>query len=68
EEAIKEYEVLISSYPGEEARVRYALLLKRQGRTERAQALFKETLTRARRSPKYYRSREKEWIQTAEAN
>jgi hypothetical protein len=66
EAACKEYEILAESYPGEEARVRYALLLAKQGDKARAQALFQETLTRARRAPRYYRDKEREWIRMAE--
>jgi hypothetical protein len=64
--ACKEYEILAESYPGEEARVRYALLLAQRGDKARAQELFKETLTRAKRAPKYYRDKESEWIKVAE--
>jgi hypothetical protein len=64
--ASKEYEILLGSYPGEEARVRYAQLLTRKGNKARAAELFKETLIRAKRAPKYYRDKEREWIRTAE--
>jgi hypothetical protein len=65
--ASKEYEILLGSYPGEEARVRYAMLLKQRGAAARAAELFHETLTRAKRAPKYYREKEKEWIRMAES-
>ena len=64
--ACKEYEILLGSYPGEEARVRYALLLKQRGDAGRARELFQETLTRARRAPKYYQQKEREWVKIAE--
>ena len=63
--AAKEYEVLSRSFPGEEARVRYGLLLQKMGRSEQAKALFNEILIRGKRSPKYYQKKEKEWIQIA---
>lgn len=63
--ASDEYEVLLQSYPGEEARIRYAQLLERRGQDERARQLYQETLTRARHSPKYYRRAEKAWIDMA---
>ena len=66
DDACREYETLKDSYPGEEARVRYALLLTEQGDRDRAQALFQETLTRAKRAPRYYRQKEREWIRIAE--
>jgi len=65
DDAIKEYGILAQSYPGEEARVRYGILLKKQGKTEKAKAVFDEILLRAKRAPKYYRRKEKEWIQIA---
>ena len=68
EQAVKEYEVLTSGYPGEEARVRYGLLLKKLGQDERAQALFKETLTRIKLAPRFYLKKEKHWIEIASAN
>lgn len=64
--AIREYEVLKDSYPGEEARVRFALLLRQQGEGARAAELFRETLLRCKRAPKYYRKKEQEWIRIAE--
>jgi len=68
EQAAKEYEILTNGYPGEEARVRYGLLLKKLGQEERAQALFKETLTRIKRAPRFYIKKEKHWIEVASAN
>jgi hypothetical protein len=67
-DATREYEILLQSYPGEEARVRFAMMLQRLGQDERARGLFDETLTRARRAPKHYRRRQKEWIDRARAN
>jgi hypothetical protein len=66
EDATKEYEVLRSSYPGEEARVRYGLLLLRCGTPEQAKELFRESLMHARQAPKYYRNKEREWLRIAE--
>jgi hypothetical protein len=68
EQAAKEYEVLTNGYPGEEARVRYGLLLKKMGQEERAQAIFKETMTRIKRAPRLYLKKEKHWIEIASAN
>ena len=68
DDAIKEYEKLSDSYPGEEARVRYGLLLKETGNEARARELFKETLTRIKRAPKFYLKKEKHWIEIASEN
>lgn len=65
EQALKEYEVLAASYPGEEARIRYALLLQQENQPTRANEVFSDILTRARRAPKYYTKKEKQWINMA---
>jgi len=64
-EALHEYEALASSYPGEEARVRYGMLLKQQGRTDEANNLFNESIARAKRAPSYYKKKEKHWLAMA---
>jgi len=66
--ASAEYDVLLQTFPGEEARCRYALMLKQKGRLHDAAKLFDEILLRARRSPKYYRTAQKYWIKTAKEN
>ncbi len=65
DDAKREYEVLLESYPGEQARVRFALMLKSQGDVSRADSLFSESLERSKRAPKHYREREKEWLRLA---
>jgi hypothetical protein len=50
---------------GEEARCRYALVLKQLGRTGEANALFDEILRHARLSPAHYRKAQKQWIEIA---
>lgn len=68
DDALKEYDALANSFPGEEARVRYGLLLKQLGRNNEAQSWFKESLSRAKRAPGYYRKKEKEWLRIAREN
>lgn len=68
EKAFKEYELLATSYPGEEARVRYGLLLKKEGKSVHAIEMFKETLLRAKRAPNYYRKKEKKWVKISQDN
>lgn len=63
--ALEEYRALVESFPGEEARVRYAQLLRQAGRHEEATALFAETLRRAELAPKFYRQEQKAWIELA---
>lgn len=68
ERTLKEYESLAASYPGEEARVRYGMLLQRIGQTEKARQMFTESLSRAKRAPGYYRRKEREWLKLARQN
>ena len=65
EDAVREYKVLRTSYPGEEARVRYAQLLKKMHRPEEATELFRESVLRARRAPKHYQNQQREWLRYA---
>jgi hypothetical protein len=63
--AIHEYEALVDGFPGEEARVRFGLLLKREGRTAQASEVFNAVLKRSRVAPKYYQREQREWIDIA---
>ena len=65
DDAKREYEVLLDTFPGEQARVRFALMLKSLGDEARAKTLFEESLERAKRAPKHYRDREQEWLRLA---
>lgn len=65
DKALEEYEKLARSFSGEEARCRYALLLKKLGRKEEADRYFNEILKNARLSPKYYKKTQKKWIKIA---
>ncbi len=64
--ALKEYAVLIKRFSGEEARCRYALLLKKTGKSGDAENIFREIVKNARLSPKYYKKIQKKWIAVAE--
>ncbi|RZA27530.1 MAG: tetratricopeptide repeat protein [Proteobacteria bacterium] len=63
--ALHEYESVVQGYPGEEARVRYGMLLVRNGEQARARDVFNEILTRSAASPKYYQREQREWIDAA---
>jgi len=65
DDALRQFEQVVPRYPGEEARCRYAILLKKLGRNERAQALFREIVDSVRHAPGYYRSRQREWYRIA---
>ena len=63
--ALHEYENVVQGYPGEEARMRYGLLLMGNGDTRKAKEIFNEILTRSAASPKYYQREQREWIDAA---
>jgi len=66
QKAIEEYRVLASSYPGAEAAVRYAQLLKAQGRADEAQKVARELLEQAKIAPPHYRRAQKSWLDAAQ--
>ncbi len=63
--ALKEYEVLARSYPGEQARFRYASLLRKHERIDEARHVLNDMLMRAKLAPRYYRRKEREWLDAA---
>jgi hypothetical protein len=64
--ALEQYETLARSYPGEEARYRYGALLKSNGRFSDARGVFRDMLARAKHAPRYYRKKEKGWLESAQ--
>jgi hypothetical protein len=58
--------VLAPSYPGAEAAVRYAQLLKAQGRLAEAQKVVRELLEQARIAPGHYRRAQRPWLEAAQ--
>jgi hypothetical protein len=66
--AVAQYERVAPRYSGEEARVRFALLLQKMGHNDRAQALFREAIDAVQDAPSHYRSRQTEWISLAKQN
>ena len=62
DKAHEEFEVLVDSFPGLEARARYARLLSEWGENERAQALAAESLAKARGLPRHSRDLDRDWI------
>jgi hypothetical protein len=64
--ALERYRALATSYPGEEARFRYGALLKQTGRFAEARTVFADMLKRARLAPRYYRKKEKDWLDAAQ--
>lgn len=68
DEALGQYEKVLPRYPGEEARCRYALLLKKLGQDERARRVFREIVDSVKGAPGYYRRRQREWLTIARKN
>ncbi len=66
DKALEEYAVLAPSYPGAEAAVRYAQLLKTKGRAEEAQRVARDLLEQARIAPNHYRRAQKSWLDAAQ--
>lgn len=67
-DAIRQFEIVVPRYPGEEARCRFALLLRQLGQEQRAQQLFREILDSVKGAPGYYRRRQTEWVRIARQN
>ncbi len=65
EEAEREYAAAAPGYPGAEARVRYALLLKRRGKLDEARRILKDLVDGARMAPAHYRKAQAEWLDRA---
>jgi hypothetical protein len=66
EKALGEFATLAGYYPGAEASVRYAKLLKRSGQGQPARETLQALLDRARYAPSHYRRAQKEWLDEAE--
>jgi hypothetical protein len=65
EEAEQEYGAVAPGFPGAEARLRYALLLKRRGKLDEARSILKDLLDGAKLGPAHYRKAQAEWLQQA---
>ena len=65
QDALAEYEVLSDSYPGEEARVRKAELLRKLGMEGDARTVLETVLSRSKLAPAFYRKAQHEWINRA---
>jgi hypothetical protein len=65
EKALEEFATLSGYYPGAEAGVRYAKLLKSAGQRPLAQQTLKALLDRAKYAPEHYRKAQREWLDEA---
>jgi hypothetical protein len=64
--ALEEYKVLAGYYPGAEAAVRYARLLRAAERRDDARQALRELLDHARLAPAHYRRAQEDWLRQAE--
>ncbi len=64
--ALEEYGVLAGYYPGGEAAVRYARLLRQQGRADDARRVLREWLDRMSLAPPHVRKAQQAWLSEAE--
>ncbi len=65
DEAEHEYAAVAPGFPGAEARLRYALLLKRRGKLEEARRILKDLLDGAAMGPPHFRKAQAEWLERA---
>jgi len=63
--ALYEYAALVTYYPGQEARYRYALLLKKTGRSAEARKLLEEICQAIDHGPRYQYREQREWYDLA---
>lgn len=64
--ALEEYKTLSGYYPGAEAAVRYAQLLRGQGQRDAARAVLKGLLDQSAVAPAHYRRTQEDWLKQAE--
>jgi hypothetical protein len=67
EKALSEFATLAGYFPGAEAAVRYAKLLKRSGQQAQAREVLGSLLERAKYAPAHYKKAQREWLDEAEA-
>jgi len=65
EEAERAYQAAAAGYPGAEARLRQALLLKRRGKMDEARRILKDLLDGAKLGPAHYRRAQAQWLDVA---
>jgi hypothetical protein len=65
--ALEEYATLADYFPGAEAGVRYAKLLKTAGQKSQARQILEALLERAKYAPDHYKKAQREWLDEAQA-
>ena len=64
--ALEEYSALAGYFPGAEAAVRYAQLLRRQQQIEAARKVLRDLVDQAALAPAHYRRTQADWLKQAE--
>lgn len=65
DEALTEYDALVQYFGGEEAKVRYAFVLRRQGLDAKAHQILQGVVRAVERGPKHYRRSQRDWYEAA---
>lgn len=65
DEAVREYEAVVPTFSGQEARLRFGLLLKKLGQRQRAEEMFHAVIDGMKGAPGYYRRAQREWVSAA---
>jgi hypothetical protein len=65
--ALEEYAALAEYFPGAEAGVRYAKLLRTAGQKSQARQILEALLERAKYAPDHYKKAQREWLDEAQA-
>ena len=65
--ALEEYAALAEYFPGAEAGVRYAKLLKSAGNAGQARQVLESLLERAKYAPDHYKKAQREWLDEAQS-
>jgi hypothetical protein len=66
DEALDEYQAVADYFAGAEARVRWAMALRKAGRDIEAKRIYADVITHMRRAPRFVRKVQAEWIAVAE--
>jgi hypothetical protein len=66
ERALEEYKALSGYFPGAEAAVRYAQLLRGQNQRDQARQVLKNLLDQSAVAPAHYRRTQEDWLKQAE--
>jgi len=65
--ALEEYAALSEYFPGAEAGLRYAKLLKKAGNADQARQFLETLLERAKYAPGHYKKAQREWLDEAQS-